>query len=53
MRIERVGNTELSLDHWDCECDADYVHPITETTCSICGAEEVDRPNSRVEEVLQ
>jgi len=38
--------------YWDCECDSDYIHPASEKTCQLCGAEREEQPDSRLEEVL-
>lgn len=50
-RIQRVGDMELNLDYWDCECEGAWIHPITHSICETCGAEQVEWPSSRENEV--
>jgi hypothetical protein len=38
---------------WDCECEEDYIHPKSETSCNICGAEADESPDSISTEVSQ
>ena len=30
---------QLTDKFWDCECEENYIHPYTEDTCPISGAE--------------
>lgn len=41
----------LNLSYWDCECNENYIHPISHKACLVCGAEQDDQPNSRAGEV--
>lgn len=43
----------LNENYWDCECRFFYFKPSTDSYCEICGAEKVDQPNSRQEEIDQ
>jgi PHP family Zn ribbon phosphoesterase len=38
-------------DFWDCDCEDDYMHPISEKECHRCGMHEEDGPESRVIEL--
>lgn len=40
-----------SDDYWDCECETNYIRPMTQKVCPKCGAEEEDCPASRVDEL--
>ncbi len=37
--------------HWDCECDAGYIHPKSEHECPRCHATADESPDSMVREV--
>lgn len=43
------GTTPL---YWDCECEENYIHPKTETSCPICRTVASDQPDSLVDEVV-
>jgi len=51
--IEVIGDIVLCLIYFDCECDEDYIHPMTQKRCNKCGTYEVDQPNSHLSEVLE
>ena len=36
---------------WDCECEIAYIHPKTTCTCTKCGANKEDQPDSRADEL--
>ena len=38
---------------WDCECERDYIHPCTESSCPVCKAEREDSPDARVNELFK
>jgi len=38
--------------YWDCECQKNYILPITQKSCPLCNATEEGSPESREEEVL-
>lgn len=41
-----------SPNYWDCECPkGDYIHPKSVKSCSKCGAEQDEQPDSRVNEI--
>ena len=50
-RVEVTGDITLNLDYWDCECERDYIHPLTQTVCSACGFSQEDGPSSHENEV--
>ena len=37
---------------WDCECQEQYIHPVSHNQCWICGTHRDDAPESRLNEVL-
>ena len=38
---------------WNCQCPDNFIHSKNQTRCERCGAEAKDRPDSRIDEVLQ
>ena len=51
--IRGAISDQTTGEYWDCECKDDYIHKKTErTTCTRCGTEEQDQPDSRVDEVI-
>lgn len=54
---ERLANPDadvLITDlYWDCECEADYIHPKTVFRCPQCQATADEMPDSRYTEVLE
>ena len=48
-------STSTTEDYWDCECETDYIHPKTESSCPRCGVNErEDRmPDSHIVEVVK
>jgi len=50
-RLEQCGDILLDLDFWDCECRKNFIHPISQSFCPICIADEKDSPSSRANEV--
>ncbi len=44
---------QTNPNYWDCECEADYIHPKGSVTCSKCGALEDEQPDSRQNEIDQ
>jgi hypothetical protein len=51
--IETIGGVACNLNFWDCECQANYIHPVSETKCQRCGAEYENMPPAREDEVKQ
>lgn len=41
----------LNLDYWDCECEKEYIHPISQLSCCACGSLQEESPSSRDSEV--
>lgn len=37
---------------WDCECEEDFIHPVTQEECFLYKTRREDQPNARVDEVL-
>ena len=37
---------------WDCECEMNFIHPKCVWQCSRCGADQDERPDSRMNEVF-
>ena len=50
-RLQHVGDIILNLDYWDCECKNNFVHPISQQRCDICGSDQEECPSSRENEV--
>ena len=52
---ERIEDHEngiiLNLEYWDCECEENYIQPISKKKCNVCGAKQTDMPSSRASEV--
>lgn len=47
-----VSKFDTTLDYWDCECEKEYIHTITDDECPVCKARREDMPNSRKSEVV-
>jgi len=48
------GGVITDPNYWDCECDVDYIHHISEVEpCEKCGADPDEQPNSRVNEIVK
>lgn len=50
-RLENLGDIILNLDYWDCECENNFIHPISQQRCNVCGSEQEESPSSRENEV--
>lgn len=50
-RLEYVGDIILNLDYWDCECESNFIYPISQSRCDICDSEQEESPSSRENEV--
>ena len=37
---------------WDCQCEENYIHSLTEESCFACGATREEAPDARVNEVI-
>lgn len=38
---------------WDCECEDDFIHSVSENDCLHCGSQREHQPDARVDEVLR
>jgi hypothetical protein len=53
-RYNESGGIVTDPHYWDCECDSDFIHHISDVEpCQLCGADPDEQPNSRVNEILQ
>lgn len=53
MRIITTGDIVRAEDFWDCECDKNFIHRTsTDPVCDICGCNNMDCPDSRLEEII-
>lgn len=50
-RLEIIGDLTINLEYWDCECESDFIHSISENICSVCNSEKENNPNSRENEI--
>ena len=50
-RIEIFPDMILNLEYWDCECEKDFIHPISQKDCVVCGSLQEESPSSRENEV--
>ena len=52
-KYENIGGVLTDAHYWDCECDLDYIHHISDVEpCEKCGSDPDDQPNSRVNEIV-
>ena len=47
-----VSKVDITLDYWDCKCEKEYIHTITDDECPVCKARREDMPNSIKSEVV-
>jgi len=47
-----INDVRTTEKYWDCECEHNFIHPKTQSKCSICGALAEEQPDSRINEVL-
>ena len=50
LRVENVGDIQLTPEYWDCECGANYIHKKAKSRCIVCGTVCIEQPDSRVDE---
>ncbi len=50
--FELNGSFATTSLFWDCECEENYVHPVTEDKCPGCNARREDQLPSRISEVI-
>jgi len=48
-----MSEPKLTLEYWDCECETDYIHPVSEDICPVCDAMRVEQPLSHINEVIE
>ena len=51
LRVENVGDIQLTPEYWDCECGANYIHKKAKARCVVCGSVSDEQPDSRIDEV--
>jgi len=51
MQEQIIGDIILDLNHWDCECNENYIKTKDVEYCKICGARQEEQPNSRINEL--
>lgn len=51
LRVENIGDIQLTPDYWDCECEHNYIRKKEELTCFVCETVPDEQPNSRADEV--
>lgn len=51
--IEIVGEIVLALGYWDCNCDRDYILPISHKACPRCGDTQEESATSRLNELIK
>lgn len=52
LNVEVIGEIQLAIDYWDCECEKNYIHKKETGVCSICGSFINEQPDSRLNEVV-
>lgn len=50
-RLQHIGDIILNLDYWDCECESNFIHTVSQQICDICGSSQEESPSSRENEV--
>lgn len=50
--LKDVNRFPTTVHFWDCECEANYIHPKSLLVCHRCGAHQDDCPDSRTNEVF-
>ena len=50
--LKDVNKFPTTVHFWDCECEANYIHPKSVPVCPRCGAHQDDCPDSRTNEVF-
>lgn len=50
--LKDVNRFPTTVHFWDCECEANYIHPKSLLACPRCGAHQDDCPDSRTNEVF-
>ena len=50
--LKDVNRFPTTVHFWDCECEANYIHPKCVPVCPRCGAVSDECPDSRTNEVF-
>ena len=50
--LKDVNKFPTTVHFWDCECEANYIHPKSVSVCPRCGAVSDECPDSRTNEVF-
>lgn len=53
IKLECIKENILIPEYWDCECEKDYIHPISERICVKCTRWNDNQPDSRLNEVVE
>lgn len=51
--IEVRPNFTLNLAYWECNCERNYIKPMTADVCDRCGYHQDDCPSANEETVQQ
>lgn len=51
-KLEKIGDITLNHEYWDCDCEKDFIHSNTRSTCNKCNYERDESPNSRENEII-
>jgi hypothetical protein len=47
------GPFYTTLLFWDCECEEQYIHPVTQDVCFACNSHREESPDAHVNEVFR
>ena len=51
--LEKIGDITLTDEYWDCDCEDNYIKPVSLECCEICWAYQDQSSDSRLNEVLE
>ena len=51
--LEKIGDVTLTDEYWDCDCEDNYINPVSLDRCEDCGAHREQSPDSHLDEVLE
>ena len=51
--VNKSSGLWLTPLFWDCKCEEDYIHPVSDATCWRCQMHREESPDARVSEVLK
>lgn len=46
-------SVQTTPDYWDCDCAAEYIHPVASPQCGVCGALREEQPEARLDELYK